>query len=649
MLGVLLLCTGIVLFAALDPFIRSLVAQKVVIDPSSVVYNIWQDIPVPVYMQFWLFNITNKDVVLAGGKPVLKQLGPFTYRERRPKYDIVWNKNDTVTYKQNRTFTFVLDKSQSSDSTTMITTINPLLPVVAEGVKSLPGFVKSIMMNFLNVVYKEELIFTRSAREVLFGYDDPALSQLMAVLPKYFNRKNLGYFIRKNYTDDGLYTIFTGKNDYHDLGFIDNYNGKKSLSMWTTPWANMVNGTDGSLGPPFRFTETNSPIFVSDICRSINGVYKEDVFVKDIRLRRYGGSQFDMANATANPDNIGYCTPKGTPAEKCVPSGILNSTVCQEPIDNFPLPIFFSFPHFLYADPKVQDSVIGLSANEAEHQTVTDQEPWTGLVLQVAKRLQINIYVEKFADTPQTKNVSTTFFPILWINESSVVDDERIDLLNNMLFTPKQVAETGRIVATALGGIMTLVFGIWVLVHRKEVKRQANTKSRPNPSMGISGSTDRSSILRGANNPGYTSSPRQSASTPQEYHDPVPPTSPSRAETPTEFHDPISNAGSPTTGFMAPSSVASHSSHSSQGFVNPKSSSTSPVSFKSTMTQEFHDPESPPRYDSPPKEITSPRESSRAASQASFGSVISQYSDHSEATGNSRTGSTENLVQAIDN
>ena len=73
----------------------------------------------------------------------------------------------------------------------------PLLhQVVAEGVKFLPAYVKVVMMNFLNVVYKEELIFTRTAREVLFGYDDPALSQLMSVLPSYFDRKNIGYFIR---------------------------------------------------------------------------------------------------------------------------------------------------------------------------------------------------------------------------------------------------------------------------------------------------------------------------------------------------------------------------------------------------------------------------------------------------------------------
>jgi len=37
------------------------------------------------------------------------------FRERRLKYDIVWNDNGTVTYRQNRTFHFVPDMSFGSE------------------------------------------------------------------------------------------------------------------------------------------------------------------------------------------------------------------------------------------------------------------------------------------------------------------------------------------------------------------------------------------------------------------------------------------------------------------------------------------------------------------------------------------------------
>ena len=44
-------------------------------------------------------------------------------------------------------------------------------------------------------------------------------------------------------------------------------------------------------------------------------------------------------------------------------------------VDGFKLPVIFSFPHFLYADPIVQNSVVGLNPVEEEHHTVIDQEP----------------------------------------------------------------------------------------------------------------------------------------------------------------------------------------------------------------------------------------------------------------------------------
>ena len=110
-LGLLCLAVGLSLFYALEPFIRSQIKNKVVISNKSDIYEVWQDIPVPVYMQFWLFNVTNVADVLTGLPPRVVQMGPYTYRERRQKYDIVWNHNNTVTYKQNRTFTYIPEMS----------------------------------------------------------------------------------------------------------------------------------------------------------------------------------------------------------------------------------------------------------------------------------------------------------------------------------------------------------------------------------------------------------------------------------------------------------------------------------------------------------------------------------------------------------
>lgn len=54
--------------------------QAVVIANDSMLYDIWQDPPIPIYMQFYMFNLTNPEEVKDGGVPAVLQKGPYTYR-----------------------------------------------------------------------------------------------------------------------------------------------------------------------------------------------------------------------------------------------------------------------------------------------------------------------------------------------------------------------------------------------------------------------------------------------------------------------------------------------------------------------------------------------------------------------------------------
>ncbi|KAH9515608.1 Scavenger receptor class B member 1 [Bulinus truncatus] len=370
-IGILLAAIGGALFPLIDYFIQEEIKKKVVISNTSETYDIWQDVPVPVYMQFYIFNVDNPLEIKSGEKPALKQLGPYTYREKRTKFDITWNENGTVSYKQNRTFYFVPEMS-SGDESDMITTVNPLMAVIAQSLKWMPSWLNEIVSLVLAVKAGEDMFMTRPVYEVLWGYNDPALVMLNSLVPSWFQTTVIGYFIRKNSTDDGLYTVYTGATDSSLVGKISRYNGESFVNAWSTQWANMINGTDGTLSAPFGFDRDTAQIYVSDICRSIKGVFKKEVTLpQGIKLRQFGGDRNDMLNATVNKDNIGFCVPQ----TRCLPTGLLNSTSCQEPVDGFPLPIIFSFPHFLYADPEVQNSVDGLQADEAEHQTHIDIEP----------------------------------------------------------------------------------------------------------------------------------------------------------------------------------------------------------------------------------------------------------------------------------
>ncbi|KAK7481721.1 hypothetical protein BaRGS_00027094 [Batillaria attramentaria] len=473
--GVVLLAGGGIMIPVVNMLVKDKIKQTVIISNTSELYDVWSEPPLPIYMQFYMFNLSNPAEVKQGKKPFLVQRGPYTYREHRKKYDITFNENGTVTYRQKRTFFFEREMSVGDVETDLIVTANPPVLAVIEAMQHAPPALRTLVSIALRT-QQEDIFMTHTVNETLFGYTDPALKILQSQFPDWFYTDYVGYFINKNDTDDGLYTVFTGKNDISNLGQIDMYNGSRYVSYWTTPWANMINGSDGTISPPFEHDTKQAPMFSSDVCRSVFGVYSEDVkTTQGIPLRRFLGSPLELANVTENPDNIGFCTPDET---KCLPSGLLNISNCQI-VDYFKIPVVVSFPHFYLADPTVQDSVGGLHPVAEEHQTAVDLEPWTGLVLRAFKRLQINMYLTNVQGFSQTANVPTVFLPIFWMNESAVVDDKHATMLQRQLFVPLEVTAVLEKVFMIVGGVLVVfVFG---MSCRQRYTRFKQTALPPGP------------------------------------------------------------------------------------------------------------------------------------------------------------------------
>ena len=43
-------------------------------------YDFWLESPVPMYIRFYMFNVTNaEDVIRIHAKPIVQELGPYTY------------------------------------------------------------------------------------------------------------------------------------------------------------------------------------------------------------------------------------------------------------------------------------------------------------------------------------------------------------------------------------------------------------------------------------------------------------------------------------------------------------------------------------------------------------------------------------------
>ena len=48
--------------------------------PDSLVYNEWINASTPIYMQYFMFNLTNAEEVMEGATPNVTQIGPYSYR-----------------------------------------------------------------------------------------------------------------------------------------------------------------------------------------------------------------------------------------------------------------------------------------------------------------------------------------------------------------------------------------------------------------------------------------------------------------------------------------------------------------------------------------------------------------------------------------
>ncbi|KAF7661796.1 hypothetical protein LDENG_00254830 [Lucifuga dentata] len=463
--AVLLLVAGIslVLSGVFPHLLQSVVKKEVVLENGTEAFEGWENPPAPIYMQFYFFNVTNPQEVLDGERPAVSEVGPYTYREYRPMEEVNFLDNGTKVAAVNpKTYIFQHNMSQGPESD-LIRTVNIPAMTVMEKFKDVP-----LIPNWISAYMTsrgEGLFTTRTVGELLWGYEDGLLKMLKHFKPDL--DVVFGLFYKNNASNDGEYVFFTGKQNYKDFARLDTWNDKSSLSWWTTDECNMINGTNGASFHPIITKNETLYMFSSDLCRSLYAEYVEDVTVKGIPGYRFVPPSKVFANLTVNPANAGFCIPAGN----CLGSGVLNVSLCKQGA-----PIIMSSPHFYQADEKFIQDIFGMKPKKEQHQTIIDINPLTGIILQAAKRLQVNVFVEKISTFSQTGNVRTVVFPVVYLNESVVINDDSVKKLmvivreqNVVVNIPFMVIGVGML----LGGIFM------VLMCRKKVPEGSAAERQP--------------------------------------------------------------------------------------------------------------------------------------------------------------------------
>ncbi|CAH1256318.1 SCARB1 [Branchiostoma lanceolatum] len=139
--GVVCLLGGVVGLCLYRTLLDAYVTQLMALRDGEFIYRRWKDPPYPIYTQFYFFDLLNKDEVLNGAKPAFLEKGPYTYREVRHKVNVTFHGNDTLSYVDLKSYSFVPRMSAGTENDSF-TSINIAAMTLSEWLENERDLVK---------------------------------------------------------------------------------------------------------------------------------------------------------------------------------------------------------------------------------------------------------------------------------------------------------------------------------------------------------------------------------------------------------------------------------------------------------------------------------------------------------------------------
>ncbi|XP_030074691.1 scavenger receptor class B member 1 isoform X2 [Microcaecilia unicolor] len=452
-LGLLLAGLGTVLVFLVPDLVIGQIEKNVRLDPhGGFTFEVWRDLPVPFYMSVYLFEVLNEKAILAGGKPKLAQRGPYVYREYKQKTNISFHHNNTVSFLGHRTLYFVPELSNGTQQDYLVVP-NFLVLTITMMMEHSNTALKWLVSGAL-ATFSERAFMNRTVEEMMWGYNSPFLDFLQMTVPNLIPFKGkFGLFSEFNNTNSGMFTVFTGVDDFKKVQMIDTWNGQKKVKFWNSTQCNMINGTAGEMWPPFMTPSTNVEFYSPEACRSMSLVYETSGMYEGIPTYRFRAPSTMFANGTVYPPNEGFCP--------CLASGVQNVSSCR-----FNAPFFISFPHFYNADPVFLHAIDGLSPNADQHALFLDIHPLTGIPMNCSIKLQLNLYIKGISGIAQTGRISPVVFPLLWFVETGYITDPLLTTYYNLVILVPALLEYLQYIFIGLGGLF-IVIAVIIEVNKR--------------------------------------------------------------------------------------------------------------------------------------------------------------------------------------
>ncbi|XP_022698100.1 lysosome membrane protein 2-like isoform X1 [Varroa jacobsoni] len=423
-LSFIMTVTAVVLQSQFDAFFDRALKDQMHLGPSGLVFPAWRVSDLRMRMRVYFFNITNPVEVQLGDKPILNELGPYTWRIYMEKFDIKFHENSTLSYREKKWYQFLREESIGGYND-IITTVNVPYAAVAQRLKDGGTVAKSTATFTLNGLgqtvmhakqvgeltfegYPDFLILVANAVEAgkkedsgfgtILGTGLRIFTNVLAAEPDV--QGSFGYFVDRNNTDDGIVTIFTGEDNRQKINRVNVVNGHTELTTWPQHKCNKIKGTMGHLRPPMSSRENPLLIFVPDICRSLPLRYENVSVYEGLSTLRFVAGRETFNNSGPDPCFAG---------SRKFKSGVMDIGPCKKGA-----PLVISFPHYLFADEAHQNSVIGLNPRKEAHQFYLESDPLTGVTVSVRARFQVGVVMERVHGLGNLGTIFDGTIPLFW-------------------------------------------------------------------------------------------------------------------------------------------------------------------------------------------------------------------------------------------
>ncbi|ALC39338.1 pes, partial [Drosophila busckii] len=414
--GICCLAAGVFLLQNWIDIFTRLRGKEMALSPTSPAFEGWKVSPLPLNFDVYLFNWTNPEDLYVGSKrkPHFVQLGPYRFREKPDKVDIVWhNQNASVSFRKKAYFYFDAEGSNGTLQD-VVTSVNSIAHAGARRLAELNSFFHFFASTSLSS--SQQVHVTHTAEEWMFkGFESSLINLGKLISPENVPYDRFGYQYQRNGSSgfDGDLNMFTGADDPRKMGEVYTWNNLTHTGAFKGD-CGKVRGSMGEFFPPNLSTNDSVHLYMPKMCRAIPLDYTETVTVHGVTAYKYSGTRHAVDNGTLFPETSCYCVDG-----QCQPAGVINIKNCM-----YNSSIFMSYPHFYLADPSYLAAVDGLQPEKEKHEFYMALEPNAGVPMDVGGGFQANYLMEPTPGVALFARVPTVLMPLMWAEERVRVTEE---------------------------------------------------------------------------------------------------------------------------------------------------------------------------------------------------------------------------------